>query len=191
VNGMIYSILPISGISYLARSQIQIASRTFHFNLPPPPAPEDSPSTSSQSSAHRPRSPSVDITSISPPSSMPSHSPPPGNSLHPPPRPSQPRETHPPKSTFIRNPNANAKKRKKSNPAPLPIPKPEDMPPRPPLTYAQLCYRAIKATGGKATLQEINQWIMESFDWYKYNDAGWQVRVLFVVCDERYEYSEL
>jgi forkhead box protein K len=55
------------------------------------------------------------------------------------------------------------------------MPKPEDMPPRPQLTYAQLCYRAIKAIGGKATLQEITQWIIEAFDWYKYNDAGWQV----------------
>jgi hypothetical protein len=54
------------------------------------------------------------------------------------------------------------------------------MPPRPLLTYAQLCYRAIKAIGGKATLQEITQWITESFDWYKYNDVGWQVRVLIV-----------
>ncbi|KAF9569374.1 hypothetical protein CPC08DRAFT_701870 [Agrocybe pediades] len=62
------------------RSQIQIASRTFHFVLPPPPPPEDTPSPSSQSSTNRQRSPSVDVTSIdvtsiSPPSSQPSHSP--------------------------------------------------------------------------------------------------------------------
>jgi forkhead box protein K len=160
--------------SRLTRSQIQIASRTFEFVLPPPPAPEDSPSPSSHSSATRPRSPSVDITSISPPSSMPSHTPPPTHIT-----PTHPKNQLPslPGATGKVKSNLNSKKRKKSNHVPLPIPKPEDMPPRPQLTYAQLCYRAIKAMGGKATLQDINQWIMESFDWYKYNDVGWQVDI--------------
>jgi forkhead box protein K len=52
---------------------------------------------------------------------------------------------------------------------------PEVVPLKPPLTYAQLCYRAIKAFGGKATLQDINQWIMDTYDWYKYNGGGWKV----------------
>ncbi|KAG7097255.1 hypothetical protein E1B28_004621 [Marasmius oreades] len=90
------------------RSQIQIASRIFHFVLPPPPPPADSPSppsedlvsdspatvtTSTNASNQRVRSPSLDITSISPPDSLP-ESDPPGDPLSeskqstpPPPRP--------------------------------------------------------------------------------------------------------
>jgi len=50
------------------------------------------------------------------------------------------------------------------------------MPPKPPFTYAQLCYRAIKAMGGKATLQDICGWMIENYDWYRYNEgAGWEV----------------
>ncbi|KAI0047314.1 hypothetical protein FA95DRAFT_1268135 [Auriscalpium vulgare] len=165
------------------RSQIQIASRTFHFVLPPPPAPEDSPSPSSKSSPTRPRSPSVDITSVdvtsfSPPSSIPSASPPPP----PPPLPA---------AALLPNSNAIGKAKKAgktpkvpvaSEPPALPLPpkpKPEDMPPKPPLTYAQLCYRAIKSLGGKATLQDIITWMMENYDWYRWNEkTGWEVREL-------------
>ncbi|KAI9507706.1 hypothetical protein F5148DRAFT_1284866 [Russula earlei] len=119
------------------RSQIQIASRTFHFVLPPPPAPEDSLSPSPQSSPAHPRSPSVDITSLSPPSPLPSASPP-----------------------------------------PAPAASPPHMPPKPPFTYAQLCYRAIKSLGGKATLQDIISWMMENFDWYRFNEkTGWEKSV--------------
>ncbi|KAG6376638.1 hypothetical protein JVT61DRAFT_1623 [Boletus reticuloceps] len=57
------------------RSQIQIVSQTLHFMLPPPAMVDESPSPSSASSVQRARSPSIDITSISPPSSLPSHSP--------------------------------------------------------------------------------------------------------------------
>ncbi|KAL4075756.1 hypothetical protein J3A83DRAFT_2039554 [Scleroderma citrinum] len=170
------------------RSQIQIASRTFHFVLPPPPAPEDSPSPSSNSSVPRARSPSVDITSISPPSSLPSHSPPPREA---PPR-SPPKcfpspEPQLPNSNAIsRSPAKNvatsstmrpiiaptSKKRKKLAQS---LPKPDVMPPKPPFTYAQLCYRAIKAMGGKATLQDICGWMIENYDWYRYNEgAGWE-----------------
>ena len=40
-----------------------------------------------------------------------------------------------------------------------------------------MCYRAIKAQGGKATLQDICGWMRDTFDWYKWNDeAGWEVR---------------
>jgi hypothetical protein len=50
------------------------------------------------------------------------------------------------------------------------------MPPKPQLTYAQLCYRAIKAMGGKATLQDICGWMIDNYDWYRYNEgAGWEV----------------
>ncbi|KAA1466094.1 hypothetical protein DENSPDRAFT_846649 [Dentipellis sp. KUC8613] len=171
------------------RSQIQIASRTFHFVLPPPPAPEDSPSPSSQSSLNRPRSPSVDITSLSPPSSLPSVSPPPVVASPPrikaPPLPDPPQL---PNSNSIPHgrPKTSGKKRKAAEtveappaPPPKPRPRPEDMPPKPTLTYSQLCYRAIKAQGGKATLQEILTWMMDNYDWYRYNEktTGWEKSV--------------
>ncbi|KAG5352535.1 hypothetical protein C0989_001848 [Termitomyces sp. Mn162] len=180
------------------RSQIQIASRTFHFVLPPPPPPEDTPSPSSQSSRDRPRSPSVDITSISPPSSQPSHTPPPlpvetklpppspeshiNVTSPPPPRP-RPLARSPqlPNSNSIGKSNkaAATKKRKKGDVEPPvpPRPKPEDMPPKPPYTYAQLIYRAIKAIGEKATLQEICSWIMNTHEYYRYSDASWMSSV--------------
>lgn len=162
----------------LLRSQIQIASRTFHFVLPPPPPPEDTPSPSSQSSTNRQRSPSLDITSISPPSSQPSYSPPPPiepKVVPPPPEPQLPN------STTIGKVKGTSKKRKKSEteaPPPLVRPRLEDMPPKPTLTYAHLIYRAIKALNGKATLQEICNWIQDAFDYYKYCDGAWMVRVL-------------
>lgn len=169
------------------RSQIQIASRTFHFVLPPPPARHDSPSPSSNSSMQRARSPSVDVTSISPPSSLPSHSPPPRDAPQrllpkrsPSPEPHLPNSNSISRSTtksdttpFIATVTApTSKKRKKLAPS---LPKPEVMPPKPPLTYAQLCYRAIKGMGGKATLQDICGWMMENYDWYRYNEgSGWE-----------------
>ncbi|KAH0840110.1 hypothetical protein J3R83DRAFT_1084 [Lanmaoa asiatica] len=169
------------------RSQIQIASRTFHFVLPPPAALEDSPSPSSASSAQRARSPSVDITSISPPSSLPSHSPSPRTAPSlPPPKPPRSPDPQLPNSNAItrtKAPSAStstmsmsmaptSKKRKKAS---HPPPKPDVMPPKPSLTYAQLCYRAIKAMGGKATLQNICGWMMDNYDWYRYNEgAGWE-----------------
>ncbi|KAI0728781.1 hypothetical protein C8Q72DRAFT_360180 [Fomitopsis betulina] len=167
------------------RSQIQIASRTFHFILPPPPAPEDSPSPSSNSSDNRVRSRSpsldiVDVTSISPPSSIPPCSPPPPAA---PVSPSLPTKIPPlseaslPNSNSISKFKTNAKKRKKSDAVPPPAPPPEVMPPKPPFTYAQLCYRAIKALGGKASLQEICSWIRETFDWYKYCAKDWESSV--------------
>ncbi|KAI0091850.1 hypothetical protein BDY19DRAFT_983448 [Irpex rosettiformis] len=168
------------------RSQIQIASRTFHFNLPPPLAlPEDSPSPSSHSSAgNRRRSPSVDITSldvtsISPPSSIPPCSPPtvaveiasPPKMIPPLPQPSLPN------TNSITRLKSN-KKRKKSDAADaLPRLKPEDMPPKPQYTYAQLSYRAIKALGGRASLQDICQWIHDTYDWYKYCNKDWESSV--------------
>jgi len=161
------------------RSQIQIASRTFHFELPPPPDTppvEDTPSpATSHVSLQRERSPSVDITSISPDSSIPSCSPPP------PPPPPVPDEKPRPASGKPEGAGKNAKsqpnpkKRKKSD-IEVPIVKPEVMPPKPPYTYAQLCYRAIKSHGGKATLQDIIGWMIDSFEWYKYNvGSGWEV----------------
>ncbi|KAG6903333.1 hypothetical protein C0995_013086 [Termitomyces sp. Mi166 len=183
-------------VAFTSLSQIQIASRTFHFVLPPPPPPEDTPSPSSQSSRDRPRSPSVDITSISPPSSQPSHTPPPPPdeiklpppspepqidviSLPPPkPRPLLPSPQLPNSNSIGKSNKVVAtKKRKKGDvdPPMLPRPKPEDMPPKPPYTYAQLIYRAIKAIGDKATLQEICTWIMNTHEYYRYSDASWMV----------------
>ncbi|KAH9482424.1 Fork head transcription factor 1 [Psilocybe cubensis] len=201
------------------RSQIQIASRTFHFVLPPPPPPEDTPSPSSQSSANRPRSPSVDITSISPPSSQPSHSPPPVQVKlpppspepelspelspqlsspplqlssppplpkpkikppAPPPRPPPPQPQLPNSNSIGQSSKANSKKRKKNDVEVPPIlerPKPEDMPPKPPFTYAQLIYRGIRELGGKATLQEICTWIMNTHEYYRYAEPAWMSSV--------------
>ncbi|KZT72674.1 hypothetical protein DAEQUDRAFT_736030 [Daedalea quercina L-15889] len=166
------------------RSQIQIASRTFHFVLPPPPAPEDSPSPSSHSSDNRARSRSpsldiVDVTSISPPSSIPPCSPPPPAPVSPPLPAKIPllSVASLPDSNNISKFKTTGKKRKKSDAIPPPPPPPGLMPPKPPFTYAQLCYRAIKALGGKASLQEICQWIRETFDWYKYCAKDWESSV--------------
>ncbi|KAI0771949.1 fork head domain-containing protein [Trametes elegans] len=156
-------------------TQIQIASRTFSFVLPPPAPPEDSPSPSSQSSGNRARSPSVDITTYSPPSSLPSESPPPVDI--PALKPSLLPEASLPNSNAIPHLKSNSKKRKKSDAPPPPLPPPDVIPPKPPLTYAQLCYRAIKALGGKASLQEICQWIKDSYDWYKYCSKDWESSV--------------
>ena len=76
-------------------------------------------------------------------------------------------------------PAANSKKRKKPDAPSPPLPTPEVMPPKPQLTYAQLCYRAIKALGGKASLQEICQWIKDTHDWYKYCSKDWEVSFLY------------
>ena len=164
------------------RSQIQIASRTFHFVLPPPPAPEISPPHSPEPSTGRQRSPSVDITSLSPPSPLPSGSPPPGP-ISTPPRKAPPLPPIPqtlPNSNAIGKVKSTAGKARKQQEPPAPVvkPAPEDMPPKPPFTYAQLCYRAIKSLGGKATLQDIISWMIENFDWYRFNvKTGWEVCV--------------
>ncbi|KAI0036013.1 hypothetical protein K488DRAFT_82452 [Vararia minispora EC-137] len=171
------------------RSQIQIASRTFHFVLPPPPAPDDSPSPSSRASSRRARSPSVDVTGvdITPPSSIPSISPPPPRAAASPPPPAEP-------GAGREKGKGHAGKKRKLPPAPnppaapppapapadppKPVPRPEDMPPKPNFTYAQLCYRAIKAMNGKGTLQEIVHWMMRNYDWYRYNQgSGWEKSV--------------
>lgn len=172
-----------SKVALSERSQIQIASRTFHFVLPPPPAPEISPPHSPEPSAGRQRSPSVDITSLSPPSPLPSGSPPPGP-ISTPPRKAPP--LPPPISQKLPNSNAIGKakstagkaRKQQEPPAPVVKPAPEDMPPKPPFTYAQLCYRAIKSLGGKATLQDIISWMIENFDWYRFNvKTGWEKSV--------------
>lgn len=171
------------------RSHIQIASRTFTFVLPPPSPPEDTPSPSSQSSANRARSPSVDITSISPPSSQPSNSPPPRKVKLPPPSPEPqidilqdhdvPERPELPNSNSIgKGKGAISKKRKKGDVDPLPLKRPDVMPPKPPFTYAQLIHRAIKDIDGKATLQEICNWIITNHDYYKYADSAWMVSIL-------------
>lgn len=175
-------------LNRVSRSQIQIASRTFHFVLPPPtaPLPEDSPSPSSHSSAgNRRRSPSVDITSldvasVSPPSSIPPCSPPAAAAdvaASPPKRVPTLPEPQLPNSNSITRLKSN-KKRKKSDTDALPRIKPEVMPPKPQYTYAQLCYRAIKGLDGRGSLQDICQWIQDTYEWYKYSDKDWEVRHL-------------
>ncbi|KAK7060247.1 Pre-rRNA-processing protein fhl1 [Paramarasmius palmivorus] len=181
------------------RSQIQIASRIFHFVLPPPPPPEDTPSPSEHSDSHSPlnntsnraRSPSLDITSISPPSSLPDPPEDPPVKVKPPTPP--PPATAPAPAPALAPPAvittggkssssskpSTSKKRKKSDSAaaipPPPRPKPEEMPPKPSLTYAQLIFRAIKALDGKATLQEICNWITKEYEYYRYvEDDAWR-----------------
>ncbi|KAG8978504.1 Pre-rRNA-processing protein fhl1 [Tulasnella sp. JGI-2019a] len=59
-----------------------------------------------------------------------------------------------------------------------PRPPPDQMPPKPPYTYAVLCYRAINELGGKASLSEIVNWIRDKFEWYRWNDeCGWESSV--------------
>ncbi|KAK7061497.1 hypothetical protein R3P38DRAFT_2829837 [Favolaschia claudopus] len=166
------------------RSQIQIASRTFHFVLPPPPPPEDTPSPSSQSSNNRARSPSVDITSISPPSTPPSHSPPPVDTKPPPPLPEPQIPTSKPTAA-----KTNPKKRKKpdapSPPKPIPKPLPTEIPEKPSLTLRQLILSAIKDLGGKATLQEVCTWIMNSYEYYQHVDDKWMGSVRHTLSSDK------
>jgi forkhead box protein K len=62
------------------------------------------------------------------------------------------------------------------------LPKPDVMPSKPQLTYAQICYRALKALGGRAPLQDILGWCVETYDWFKYNEkAGWEVLPTFYI----------
>jgi hypothetical protein len=94
-----------------------------------------------------------------------------------------------PNSNTIGKSKANSKKRKKGDTDPLPVlerPKPEDMPPKPPFTYAQLIYRAIKDIGGKATLQEICTWIMNTHDYYRFTDGAWMVFMLPLVSFQKF-----
>ncbi|KAF8439439.1 hypothetical protein L210DRAFT_981807 [Boletus edulis BED1] len=138
-------------------SQIQIASRTLHFMLPPPATVEDSPSPSSASSVQRAHSPFVDITSISP---HPPSLPPPKLSCSP--NPQLPNSNTIPRikapsasmSTSLPTPAASTSKKckKTSNPPPK-----------------------LEAIGGKATLQDLCGWMMDHYDWYRYNEgAGWK-----------------
>ncbi|KAJ6516160.1 hypothetical protein C8R45DRAFT_1067508 [Mycena sanguinolenta] len=167
------------------RSQIQIASRTFHFVLPPPPPPEDTPSPSSQSSNARARSPSVDITSISPPSTPQSHSPPPIDAKPPPPLPEPQIPT--PKPTAAKT---NPKKRKKPEPPSPQKPKPAAVPPeipeKPSLTLRQLIQNAIKDLGGKATLQDVCTWIMNNYEHYQHVDDKWMSSVRHTLSSDKH-----
>ncbi|KAJ7667722.1 hypothetical protein DFH06DRAFT_1183383 [Mycena polygramma] len=165
------------------RSQIQIASRTFHFVLPPPPPPEDTPSPSSQSSNARLRSPSVDITSISPPSTPQSHSPPPADTKPPSPPPEPQLPTPKPAAG-----KTNSKKRKKPEQASPPKPKaiPAEIPEKPSLTLRQLIQLAINDLGGKATLQEICTWIMNGYEHYQHVDDKWMSSVRHTLSSDKH-----
>ncbi|EJD01018.1 uncharacterized protein FOMMEDRAFT_21478 [Fomitiporia mediterranea MF3/22] len=156
-----------------ARSQIQIATRVFDFVLPPPPAPEDSPSPSSPSSTTRHLSPSIDVTSLSPDSSV--HSPvaKPIDSPT-----AEHGEGQPLDLDIEKVPSTKSTNKKRKKPGDSRLPPPAVMPPRPQFTYAQLCYRAITALDGKATLQEICNWISDNYEWYRYNEgSGWESSV--------------
>ncbi|CAK5275759.1 unnamed protein product [Mycena citricolor] len=170
------------------RSQIQIASRTFHFVLPPPPPPEDSPSPSSRSSTNRPLSPSVDIdvASLSPPSSPQSRSPPPVNA-----KPLTPLRD--PQISASKSPGSkvNTKKRKKlelSSPPLPPKPKlpPGEVPEKPALTLRQLILLAIKGLDGKGTLQEICNWIMKAYEHYQHVDDKWMSSVRHTLSSDKH-----
>lgn len=53
---------------------------------------------------------------------------------------------------------------------------PEEMPPKPSITYATLSYRAIKAQGGRASLQDVCRWISTNYEWYRLNEGtNWEV----------------
>jgi len=65
------------------------------------------------------------------------------------------------------------KRKKGSSPPVLECPK--IMPSKLPFTHVQLIYQAIN---GKATLQEICDWIMTTYNYYKYMDSAWMVREL-------------
>lgn len=149
-------------ISYIfKRSQIQIATRTFHFVLPPPD-PEATPFSPPPSTARDgSRSPSVDITDLSP-----------GPSKHP-----LPTSNVPPVSNMASPATSKASKPPKKRKRPEPEHHPPDkMPPKPLATYSVLCYRAITSLGGKASLQEVIQWMIENYEWYRLNAGGpWEV----------------
>ncbi|KAF7313571.1 hypothetical protein HMN09_00513300 [Mycena chlorophos] len=161
------------------RSQIQIATRIFHFVLPPPAPPEDSPSPSSLSSTHRIRSPSVDITSISPPSTPQSRSPPPKAVKPAPPLPDP--QLSPAKK--------GSKKRKKieSHSAPPKPAKalPAEVPGRPAIPLQQLIQDALRDIGGKATLQEIGSWISDRHEHYKRTDEKWMSSIRFTLTTDK------
>ena len=119
---------------------------------------------------------------ITPPSSIPSISPPPPVSSW-----SKPVPPEPPQPGKGKGKDGTGKRKRKADKPqtkaaaepepPKPRPKPEEMPPKPPFTYAQLCYRAIKDMDGRGSLQEIVHWMMRNYTWYDLNQGtGWEVR---------------
>ena len=149
---------------FLLRSQIQIATRTFDFILPPPPEPEVTPfSPPPSTNQDHSRSPSVDITDLSPGPSR-QASPIPFRGV------STPLDVKPQVATKA---SKSSRKRKRPEPEQLP---PGKMPPKPLATLPVMCYRAITALGGKAALQEVIQWMIDNYDWYRLNAGGpWEV----------------
>jgi hypothetical protein len=161
----------------VSSSQIQIASRTFHFMLPPaPPQPvvvEEEPRSPSRS-----RSPYlIDVTTELPRPETPPPLPPSPPKAKPITVPkvvkSDPAHTLP--NTNSIKPKQNPNSKRYSRPNPEERPRPEDIPPKPSLTYAQLIYRALKGIGGKATLQEICAWVSDTYEYYKWADPQWMV----------------
>jgi forkhead box protein K len=105
---------------------------------------------------------------------MPSRSPPPPSIFPTPPPIPEPQIPN-------TNPIGKINKKRKKGEAETRLPKPDVMPPKPAWTYSQACYRAIKALGGKATLQDIVGWMMDTYDYYKYVDGNeWKVRPVYI-----------
>ncbi|KZT51376.1 hypothetical protein CALCODRAFT_460577 [Calocera cornea HHB12733] len=135
------------------KTKMQIANRTFYFHLPPGggPNPErkDFPLAGSTP---------VDVTSVTPPADSPSPS--------------------PPRSSA--SPMRDVKEEDESEaPSLIPLGAGLGQPSqKPPYTYAQLCYRALRDMGGRATLQDIIDWMMRTFDWYRQHpNSGWQTSI--------------
>jgi forkhead box protein K len=156
----------------IVRTQIMIATQSFQFILPAVAESDDSQSLPSSPSMTRAPSPSVDILSLSPATvaRSVSHDSEVEIELD-----DEPRALSKPKLSKKRKRSLKGRPTPKTQP-PKPTP-PEKMPPKPQITYANLAYRAIKACGGRATLQDICKWISDHFDWYRLNEEGnqWQV----------------
>ena len=67
---------------------------------------------------------------------------------------------------------ASYSKKHKKGDVPLVLECPKIMPPKLPFTYAQLIHRVIKAISGKATPQEICNWIMTTYNYSKYVNSA-------------------
>ncbi|KZO92140.1 hypothetical protein CALVIDRAFT_601658 [Calocera viscosa TUFC12733] len=135
------------------KTKLQIANRTFYFHLPPGSGPD-----LEQKDFPLPGSTPVDVTSVTPPADSPSPSP----------------------TRSSASPMLDIKEDEESEASSLFPPVPGSGPPsqKPPYTYAQLCYRALRDMGGRATLQDIIDWMMRTFDWYRQHpNSGWQTSI--------------
>ncbi|EJT97747.1 hypothetical protein DACRYDRAFT_102396 [Dacryopinax primogenitus] len=132
------------------KTKLQIANRTFYFHLPPGTGPDGE-----QKDFPRPGSTPIDVTSVTPPADSPS--------------PSPPASSVSPMRALKEEDEYEAPSQSVANGPP---------PQKPPYTYAQLCYRALHEMGGRATLQDIIDWMIRTFEWFKQHpNSGWQTSV--------------